>query len=73
MNIRANGVLTRLLIEFWDPAKVFFKFINYELTPMPEEITNFTELPFVGWKPILPVIMPGHGFLYAQILKSDRN
>lgn len=73
MNIQAGRVLTRLLIEFQDPAKAVFKFVDCELTSKLEEVTSFTKLPFIGRKPILPVIMTGHRFLYASCLKSNRN
>lgn len=73
MNIRADRVLTKLLIELWDPTKVVFKFVDCELTPTLEEVTSFTELPSARWNPILSVIMSGHRFLHAQGLRSNKN
>lgn len=73
MNIQADKVLSRLLIVFWDLAKVAFKFVYFKLTPTLEEITSFTELPFAWGNPILSIIMPHHRFLYALGLRSNRN
>lgn len=72
MNIQAGRVLTRLLIEFQDPAKAVFKFVDCELTSKLEEVTSFTKLPFAGRKPILSVIMPNHRFLNALNGRSNK-
>lgn len=73
MNIRADMILTRLVIEVWYPTKAVFKFVDYELTSTLEEFTSFTELPFMGRKPILLVVMPDHMFLHTLCLTSNMN
>ncbi|XP_009614920.1 uncharacterized protein [Nicotiana tomentosiformis] len=73
MNIRTDKVLTRLLIEFWDPTKVVFKFADFELVPTLEEVTSFTELPFNVRKPVLPVTMAGYRFFDALGLTNSRS
>lgn len=67
INIQADKVLTRPLIEFWDPVKLVFKFAECELKPILEEVTNITELPFTRRKPILSVVMPDHRFLHNRV------
>lgn len=65
LNFRDDMVLTKLLVEFWDPAKAVFKFVDCEITPVLEEIISFTKLPFTERRTILLVVMPGHRFQYA--------
>lgn len=64
LNIRAYMVLT-LLITFWDPAKVVFKFFDSDSVLTLEEVTSFTELPLKERKQILPVTMHGYKFFNA--------
>lgn len=73
MNIRADKVLTRLMIEFWDLAKVVFIFVDCKLLPTLEEINSFIELLFAGKKPILSVVMHDHRFFHALGLTNNKN
>lgn len=36
----------RVLLQFWDPDRVVFKFKDFELTPTLEEIHYFTNLRY---------------------------
>ena len=38
-----NHHLTRDLLEFWDPVRMVFKFIDCDLTPTIEEISGFID------------------------------
>ncbi|XP_060178847.1 uncharacterized protein LOC132609032 [Lycium barbarum] len=64
IGIQANKTLTKLLIEFWDPASVTFNFLDFEMTPTLEEICGFTDLPFEGRMPVLPSFISGEKFLH---------
>lgn len=54
MYIAPDRYLIKSLLKFWDPAKVVFRFKDFELTPTLEEICGFTELLFQGRKMLLP-------------------
>ncbi|KAH0670744.1 hypothetical protein KY289_025237 [Solanum tuberosum] len=41
------------LLKFWDPARLVFKFRNFELTPTLEEIIGFVNLPCHGRQMIM--------------------
>lgn len=56
LNVQANRVLMRLLIMLWDRTKATFKFVEFEIAPTLEDVSNFTELPFDGKKHIVPSV-----------------
>lgn len=73
MHVQENGVLMKPLIEFSNPTKSVFKFVDSEMTSIIEEVTSFTKLPFAGRRPVLLVIFLDHMFLYALGLKDSQH
>lgn len=73
LNVRSNGVLTKLLIEFWDPTNATFRFLDFEITPTLEEENISIELPFDGKMSILPSIIIGEKFSHALVLRCSRS
>ncbi|KAH0651760.1 hypothetical protein KY284_031672 [Solanum tuberosum] len=41
-----NPHLIRALLEFWDPMRMIFKFVDFDLAPTIEEISGFINLPY---------------------------
>ncbi|KAF3662761.1 putative leucine-rich repeat receptor-like protein kinase-like [Capsicum annuum] len=41
--------IVKALLKFWDPTRVVFKFKDFELAPIIEEIGGFTNLKYQGW------------------------
>ncbi|KAH0665332.1 hypothetical protein KY290_027591 [Solanum tuberosum] len=52
-----NPHMIRALLEFWDPVRMVFKFVDFDLAPTIEEISGFIDLPYhecemmVAYKP----------------------
>lgn len=76
MRVRANKTLITLLMEFWDPTTVTFTFLDFEITPTLEEVSDFTELPLRGKLAVLPSSVRKEDFvrlLGLDIVSSLRN
>lgn len=69
MIVRANKALIMLLMEFWDPTTVTFRFLDFEITPTLEEVSEFIELPLRGKLLVLPASVRKEYFL--RILGLD--
>ncbi|KAH0723826.1 hypothetical protein KY289_006870 [Solanum tuberosum] len=41
-----NPHLIRALLEFWDPMRIVFKFVDFDLAPTIEEISGFIDLSY---------------------------
>ncbi|KAH0781870.1 hypothetical protein KY290_001468 [Solanum tuberosum] len=41
-----NPLLIRALLKFWDPVRMVFKFVDFDLAPTIEEISGFIDLPY---------------------------
>lgn len=52
--VEPNRYMIMALLKFWDPARLVFKFRDFELTPTLEEIGGFVNLPFQGRQMIVP-------------------
>lgn len=44
MELRENKLFIQLMVEFWDPTLVTFGFLNLEITPTLEEISQIASL-----------------------------
>ncbi|KAH0639658.1 hypothetical protein KY285_036244 [Solanum tuberosum] len=60
------------LLKFWDPARLIFKFRDFELTLTLEEIGGFVNLPFQGRQMIVPHKQSSKKFLKSLGLKRNR-
>ncbi|KAG5620495.1 hypothetical protein H5410_005713 [Solanum commersonii] len=64
------GSLITLMIEFWQPTtKVTFQFIDFEITPTLEEISQIVDLALVGRVPLAPRTTLGISFLQSLGLR----
>lgn len=76
MRVRANKALITLLMEFWEPNTMTFKFLDFEITLTLEEVSDFAELLLRGKLPVLPSpVRKLHflGLLGLDIFSSLRN
>ncbi|KAH0678312.1 hypothetical protein KY284_019397 [Solanum tuberosum] len=46
MFVIPNPHLIRALLEFWDPVRMVFKFVNFDLAPTIEEISGFIDMSY---------------------------
>ena len=66
-----NPHLTRALLEFWDPVRMVFKFIDCNLTPTIEEISSFIDLSYHERQMIVPYKPSSREFLKSMGMKSN--
>ncbi|KAK4713619.1 hypothetical protein R3W88_019526 [Solanum pinnatisectum] len=69
LNVEANKSLITLMVEFWQPTTVTFQFIDFEITPILEEISQIAGLSLAGRAPLAPPTMSGIGFLQSLGLR----
>ncbi|XP_049399849.1 uncharacterized protein LOC125863921 [Solanum stenotomum] len=54
LGTQCNKVFVTQLMGFWEPSTVTFKFLDFEITPILEEISSLIELPIRGRLPVIP-------------------
>ncbi|KAH0655511.1 hypothetical protein KY285_030393 [Solanum tuberosum] len=59
------------LLEFWDPVRMVFKFVDFDLTPMIEEISDFIDLPYHECEMMVPYKPSSREFLKSLGMKSN--
>ncbi|KAH0633058.1 hypothetical protein KY284_035844 [Solanum tuberosum] len=47
--------LIKALLNFWDPMKMVFKFVDFELVPTIEEISDFMDLSYHVCERLYPI------------------
>ncbi|KAH0655573.1 hypothetical protein KY285_030455 [Solanum tuberosum] len=66
-----NPHLIRALLEFWDPMRMVFKFVDFDLTPTIEEISGFIDLPYHECEMMVPYKPSSREFLKTLVMKSN--
>ncbi|KAH0672627.1 hypothetical protein KY290_024856 [Solanum tuberosum] len=66
-----NPHLIRALLEFWDPVRMVFKFVNFDLAPTIEEISGFIDLPYHECEMLVPYKPSSKEFLKSLGMKSN--
>ncbi|KAH0698726.1 hypothetical protein KY284_012941 [Solanum tuberosum] len=61
-----NLQLIRVLLEFWDPVRMVFKFVDFDLVPTIKEISGFIDLPYHECD-----MMIHFNFLYSRFVQDD--
>lgn len=69
--IPSDSHIVKVLLKFWDPTRVVFKFKDFELTPTIEEIGEFTNFKYQGRGMILPRKQLGKKFLHLLGLRNN--
>ncbi|KAH0716902.1 hypothetical protein KY290_013474 [Solanum tuberosum] len=70
LNVEANKSLIILMIKFWQPTTtVTFQFIDFEITPTLEELSQIVDLQLAGRVPLAPSTTLGINFLQSLGLK----
>ncbi|KAH0632835.1 hypothetical protein KY284_035621 [Solanum tuberosum] len=72
LNVEANKSFITLMIEFWQPTTVAFQFIDFEITPILEEISQIADLPLAGRVPLAPRTTLGINFLQSLGLRVGK-
>ncbi|KAH0738533.1 hypothetical protein KY290_037238 [Solanum tuberosum] len=66
-----NPHLIRALLEFWDPMRMVFKFVDFDLAPTIEEISGFIDMPYHECEMIVPYKPSSKEFLQSLGMKSN--
>ncbi|KAH0679286.1 hypothetical protein KY284_020371 [Solanum tuberosum] len=66
-----NPHLIRALLEFWDPVRMVFKFVDFDLAPTIEEISGFIDMPYHECEMIVPYEPSSREFLQSLGMKSN--
>ncbi|KAH0730090.1 hypothetical protein KY289_001278 [Solanum tuberosum] len=66
-----NPHLIRALLEFWDPVRMVFKFVDFDLAPTIEEISGFIDMPYHECEMIVPYKLSSREFLQSLGMKSN--
>ncbi|KAH0781775.1 hypothetical protein KY290_001373 [Solanum tuberosum] len=66
-----NPHLIRALLEFWDPVRMVFKFVDFDLAPTIEEISGFIDMPYHECEMIVPFKPSSREFLKSLGIKSN--
>ncbi|KAH0748724.1 hypothetical protein KY290_027956 [Solanum tuberosum] len=66
-----NPHLIRALLEFWDPVRMVFKFMDFDLAPTIEEISGFIDLPYHECEMMVPYKPSLREFLKSLGMKSN--
>ncbi|KAK4713553.1 hypothetical protein R3W88_019460 [Solanum pinnatisectum] len=66
-----NPHLIRALLEFWDPVRMVFKFVDFDLAPTIEEISGFIDLPYHECEMLVPYKPSVREFLKSLGMKSN--
>ncbi|KAH0768988.1 hypothetical protein KY290_012969 [Solanum tuberosum] len=66
-----NPHLVRALLEFWDPMRMIFKFVDFDLAPTIEEISGFIDLPYHECEMMVPYNPSSREFLKSLGMKSN--
>lgn len=69
--VSPDRYLVKVLLKFWDPERVVFKFKDFELTSTIEEIDAFTDLHYDGRSMIVPHRQSGKKSLHFLGLKNN--
>ncbi|KAH0655656.1 hypothetical protein KY285_030538 [Solanum tuberosum] len=71
MFVIPNPHVIRVLLEFWDPVMMVFKFVDFDLTPTIEEISGFIDLPYHECEIMVPYKPSSREFLKSLGMKSN--
>ncbi|KAH0781777.1 hypothetical protein KY290_001375 [Solanum tuberosum] len=66
-----NLHLIRALLEFWDPVRMVFKFVDFDLAPTIEEISGFIDMSYHECEMIVPYKPSSREFLKSLGMKSN--
>ncbi|KAH0781462.1 hypothetical protein KY290_001060 [Solanum tuberosum] len=66
-----NPHLIRALLEFWDPVRMVFKFVDFDLTPTIEEISGFIDMSYHECEMMVPYKPSSMEFLQSLGMKSN--
>ncbi|KAH0633191.1 hypothetical protein KY284_035977 [Solanum tuberosum] len=66
-----NPHLIRALLEFWDPVRMVFKFVDFDLAPTIEEISGFIDMSYHECEMIVPYKPSSKEFLQSLGMKSN--
>ncbi|KAK4736992.1 hypothetical protein R3W88_000689 [Solanum pinnatisectum] len=66
-----NPHLIRALLEFWDPMRMVFKFVDFDLAPTIEEISGFIDLPYNECEMMVPYKPLSREFLKSLGMKLN--
>lgn len=69
MELRVNKLFIQQMVEFWDTTMVNFRFLDFEITPTFEEISQIANLPLAGWATLAPQATSGSDFLRSLGLR----
>ncbi|KAH0724917.1 hypothetical protein KY284_000782 [Solanum tuberosum] len=71
MFVILNPHLIRALLEFWDPVRMVFKFVDFDLAPTIEEISGFIDMPYHECEMIVLYKPSSREFLQSLGIKSN--
>ncbi|KAH0729986.1 hypothetical protein KY289_001174 [Solanum tuberosum] len=66
-----NPHLIRALLEFWDPVRMVFKFVDFDLTPTIKEISGFIDMSYHECEMMVPYKPSSREFLQSLGMKSN--
>ncbi|KAK4713540.1 hypothetical protein R3W88_019447 [Solanum pinnatisectum] len=67
-----NPHLIRALLEFWDPMRMVFKFVDFDLASTIEEISSFIDLSYHECEMLVPYKPSSREFLQSLGIKPNR-
>ncbi|KAK4713296.1 hypothetical protein R3W88_019203 [Solanum pinnatisectum] len=66
-----NPHLISALLEFWDPVRMVFKFVDFDLAPTIEEISGFIDLSYHECEMMVPYKPSSREFLKSLGIRSN--